>query len=104
MLTRDSVIVSLGVPYHSWRITHGRHHAATGHMTRDEVYVPSTRSELGLPPLDPIKENLVGSRVTEEVQRELWEALGDSPMSAAYGAATYLVSYNFVDPVCASEY
>lgn len=34
------------VPYHSWRISHGRHHAATGHMTRDEVFVPKTRSNL----------------------------------------------------------
>lgn len=37
------------VPYHSWRISHGRHHAATGHVTRDEVFVPKTRSELGAP-------------------------------------------------------
>lgn len=34
------------VPYHSWRISHGRHHAATGHMARDEVFVPKTRSML----------------------------------------------------------
>lgn len=37
------------VPYHSWRISHGRHHAATGHVTRDEVFVPKTRSEYGAP-------------------------------------------------------
>ncbi|GAA5868528.1 hypothetical protein JCM8547_003175 [Rhodosporidiobolus lusitaniae] len=35
------------VPYHSWRISHARHHAATGHMTRDEVFVPRTASYLG---------------------------------------------------------
>jgi omega-6 fatty acid desaturase (delta-12 desaturase) len=28
---------------------HGRHHAATGHLTRDEVFVPRTRSQLGYP-------------------------------------------------------
>jgi hypothetical protein len=37
------------VPYHSWRISHGQHHAATGHMTRDQVFVPRTRSQLGHP-------------------------------------------------------
>lgn len=25
------------VPYHSWRISHSRHHKATGHMSRDQV-------------------------------------------------------------------
>lgn len=36
---------ALGVPYHSWRISHGRHHAATGHIHRDEVFVPRTREQ-----------------------------------------------------------
>lgn len=34
------------VPYHSWRITHGRHHKNTSHMKRDEVFVPRTRSQI----------------------------------------------------------
>lgn len=42
---------ALLVPYHSWRISHGRHHAATGHLTRDEVFVPKTRSEIGVGPM-----------------------------------------------------
>ncbi|GAA5849384.1 hypothetical protein JCM3766R1_006062 [Sporobolomyces carnicolor] len=33
------------VPYHSWRISHARHHAATGHMDRDQVFVPRTLDE-----------------------------------------------------------
>jgi omega-6 fatty acid desaturase (delta-12 desaturase) len=33
------------VPYHSWRISHSKHHAGTGHFERDEVFVPATRSE-----------------------------------------------------------
>ncbi|PCH40283.1 delta12-fatty acid desaturase [Wolfiporia cocos MD-104 SS10] len=81
----------LGVPYHSWRITHAKHHASTGHMTQDQVFVPKTRSQLGLPPFDPTKEDLWGSSVTEEVKRELYEALGDSPIGAALGAASYLL-------------
>ena len=82
---------SLGVPYHAWRISHSQHHAATGHMTNDQVYVPRTRSELGLPPLDPSREDLLGSYVTEEVMKELWEALGDSPVGAVINSAMYLV-------------
>ncbi|KAK9379289.1 fatty acid desaturase-domain-containing protein [Kockiozyma suomiensis] len=31
---------SLFVPYHSWRLTHSKHHKATGHLTRDTVFVP----------------------------------------------------------------
>jgi len=42
---------ALLVPYHSWRISHAQHHAATGHMTRDQVFVPKTRSQRGLTPL-----------------------------------------------------
>ncbi|KAK9239415.1 fatty acid desaturase-domain-containing protein [Lipomyces kononenkoae] len=30
----------LFVPYHSWRITHSKHHKATGHLARDMVFVP----------------------------------------------------------------
>lgn len=82
---------ALGVPYHSWRITHAKHHASTGHMTQDQVFVPSTRSDLGLPPLDPAREDLLGSRVTEEVKKELWEALGDSPIGAILSPASYLI-------------
>lgn len=65
-------------------------------MTQDQVFVPSTRSELGLKPLDPLKEDRLGSRVSEEVKQELWEALGDSPIGAALGSASYLVSRIFL--------
>ncbi|KAI9291714.1 delta-12 fatty acid desaturase [Neoconidiobolus thromboides FSU 785] len=33
------------VPYHSWRISHARHHAHTGHLHEDQVFVPIRRSE-----------------------------------------------------------
>ncbi|GAA6061442.1 hypothetical protein JCM10212_002023 [Sporobolomyces blumeae] len=36
------------VPYHSWRISHAKHHAATGHMDRDEVFVPRTAEQRGV--------------------------------------------------------
>jgi len=38
------------VPYYSWKISHAGHHGATGHMTKDQVFVPPTRSQMGLPP------------------------------------------------------
>ncbi|KAI9025099.1 delta-12-fatty acid desaturase [Phycomyces nitens] len=40
------------VPYYSWKFSHSKHHKATGHLTRDMVFVPKTRSERGLPPRD----------------------------------------------------
>jgi omega-6 fatty acid desaturase (delta-12 desaturase) len=35
---------ALLVPYFSWKISHGKHHKATGHIERDMVFVPKTRS------------------------------------------------------------
>ncbi|KAI8054670.1 fatty acid desaturase-domain-containing protein [Syncephalis plumigaleata] len=36
------------VPFHSWRISHATHHAHTNHMTKDQVFVPKTRAQMGL--------------------------------------------------------
>jgi omega-6 fatty acid desaturase (delta-12 desaturase) len=36
---------ALLVPYFSWKISHGKHHKATGNMERDMVFVPKTREE-----------------------------------------------------------
>jgi len=33
------------VPYFSWKISHGKHHKATGNMERDMVFVPRTREQ-----------------------------------------------------------
>ncbi|KAF8215140.1 delta-12 fatty acid desaturase protein [Mycena galopus ATCC 62051] len=82
---------AVGVPYHSWRITHGKHHASTAHMTQDQVWVPKTRSESGLAPLDPKREDRLGARASAEVQKELWEALGDSPIGASSQIAMTLL-------------
>ncbi|CAH1760051.1 12234_t:CDS:2 [Entrophospora sp. SA101] len=40
---------ALLVPYHSWRISHSKHHKHTGHITKDQVFVPKTRSRRGIP-------------------------------------------------------
>ena len=84
------------MPYHSWRISHAKHHACTGHMTEDQVFVPKTRSELGLPKFDAANETLDGSSVSIKVMDELKEAIGDAPISAAFGAFSYLV-FTFFD-------
>jgi len=63
------------VPYHSWRISHGRHHAATGHMTRDEVFVPATLSEVKLVPAGERKKAVVNGL-------ELEDLLEDTPIYA----------------------
>ena len=63
-------------------------------MTQDQVFVPPTRSDLGLPPFDPSKEDLLGARVVSEVKKEMWEALGDSPIGAALESASYLASFH----------
>ena len=36
---------ALLVPYFSWKISHGKHHKATGNIARDMVFVPKTRDE-----------------------------------------------------------
>ena len=63
-------------------------------MTQDQVFVPKTRSELNLPPLDPAREDIAGEHVSKEVMAEMWEALGDSPISAAFQGATRLVGFH----------
>ncbi|KAJ7487804.1 fatty acid desaturase-domain-containing protein [Mycena latifolia] len=83
---------ALGVPYHSWRISHAKHHAATGHMTQDQVFVPWTRSQMGLPPLDSARDDVLGSNVSEAVQSEIWEAIGDSPIYAFLQCVVYLLA------------
>ncbi|KAG0366015.1 omega3 desaturase [Gamsiella multidivaricata] len=43
---------ALLVPYQAWQMSHSKHHKGTGSMTKDVVFIPATRSYLGLPPLE----------------------------------------------------
>lgn len=65
-------------------------------MTQDQVYVPWTRSEMGLPPLNPEKEDIMGRNVSEEIKSEFFEAIGDSPIGAFLTVAKYLVGYSLL--------
>jgi hypothetical protein len=60
-------------------------------MTQDQVFVPRTRSDRGLPPLNPDGESLLGASIRKEVLKELHEAIGDSPIGAVLGSGSYLV-------------
>ncbi|KAK0522444.1 hypothetical protein OC834_006276 [Tilletia horrida] len=60
---------ALLVPYHSWRISHARHHAATGHLTRDEVFVPRTRAQRGLKPLKPLVSEDEDPKAAEQAEK-----------------------------------
>jgi len=73
------------VPYHAWRISHGRHHAATGHLTRDEVFVPKTRKMRGLPEVQEEGE-VQGINISARRQLELREAIEESPLATLFNA------------------
>lgn len=58
------------VPYFSWKISHGKHHKATGHMERDMVFVPKTRDQFS-------------SRVGK-LAHELHELTEETPLATAF--------------------
>lgn len=72
------------VPYHSWRISHSKHHSGAGHMKRDQVFVPKTRSETKALKLDfeDVDEKIIaGADVPKEEQLRLSEVLEDAPLT-----------------------
>ena len=75
---------SLLVPYFSWQISHGKHHKATGHLAKDMVFVPKTRSLViklhgGNPADFPSDEDL-----TEEQENRLYDLIEDAPIVSLY--------------------
>mmetsp|Transcript_6732 Transcript_6732/g.8520 ORF Transcript_6732/g.8520 Transcript_6732/m.8520 type:complete len:417 (-) Transcript_6732:2607-3857(-) len=58
----------LMVPYFSWKFSHSKHHKATGHLTRDMVFVPYT------------KEEFVKSKNANHID----DIVGDSPIYTLY--------------------
>ena len=60
-------------------------------MTQDQAYIPRTRSQRGLPPLNSDGESLLGVSINNDIMKELHEAIGDSPIGAALYAGSILV-------------
>ena len=60
---------ALLVPYFSWKISHGKHHKATGNIERDMVFVPKTRE-------------VYSSRV-KKMAHELAELTEETPIATA---------------------
>jgi omega-6 fatty acid desaturase / acyl-lipid omega-6 desaturase (Delta-12 desaturase) len=77
---------ALLVPYFSWQISHGKHHKATGHMTKDMVFVPKTLSTVvrrhGGDPADFSLEN--AEEMTEEQENKLYDLIEDAPLVSLY--------------------
>jgi len=92
----------LMVPYFSWKYSHSKHHKATGHMTKDMVFIPYT------------KEDFVKKRGVEKVS----EIMEDSPIwsllvlifQQLFGLQTYLAinatgqSYEGYSKIAKSHY
>ncbi|KAF9030618.1 fatty acid desaturase-domain-containing protein [Panaeolus papilionaceus] len=62
---------AMWTPYFSWRISHHRHHSNHASMERDEVYVPKTREDLGIP-----------DKPTDQIDWD--EIFGDTPIYTLY--------------------
>ena len=58
------------VPYFSWKISHGKHHKATGNLARDMVFIPATRADYA-------------SRVGKTVA-EISELVEEAPLKSAF--------------------
>ena len=70
------------VPYFSWQITHGKHHKSTGHMTKDMVFVPKTRSHVvQLRGGDPT-EFPPDDEMTEEQENKLYDLIEEAPITS----------------------
>ncbi|KAL7666502.1 Fatty acid desaturase domain-containing protein [[Candida] zeylanoides] len=85
------------VPYFSWKFSHSKHHKATGHLTKDMVFIPYTKEEF---------VELKGKSQISEVMEEspLW-SFAVLVFQQLGGLQTYLASnatgqvypgYNFV--------
>jgi omega-6 fatty acid desaturase / acyl-lipid omega-6 desaturase (Delta-12 desaturase) len=76
---------ALLVPYFSWQITHGKHHKSTGHLTKDMVFVPKTRSRVilnrGGNPLEFPQQD---EEMTEDQENKLFDLIEDTPIASLY--------------------
>jgi omega-6 fatty acid desaturase (delta-12 desaturase) len=64
------------VPYHPWRISHAKHHASTGHIGQDQVFVPKRRQVI---------------RPEDKPESPMWEAIESSPLYVIFNVGMYLL-------------
>ncbi|RPA84242.1 oleate delta-12 desaturase [Ascobolus immersus RN42] len=74
---------ALLVPYYSWKISHSKHHKATGHMERDMVFVPKTRIQ---------KFEAYGKQFGELVEETPISALFNLFLQQLFGWPMYLLT------------
>jgi fatty acid desaturase len=73
----------LWTPYFSWRLSHARHHATHASIEKDEVYVPKTRSDLGIPQHSTVLVHGADGQVKEE-EIDWEEIFEDTPIYTLY--------------------
>ena len=75
---------SLLVPYFAWQITHSKHHKATGHLSKDTVFVPKTLTSLIMRRgADPAYFSL-NEEMTEEQENKLYSLIEEAPIVSLY--------------------
>jgi omega-6 fatty acid desaturase / acyl-lipid omega-6 desaturase (Delta-12 desaturase) len=76
---------ALLVPYFSWQITHGKHHKATGHVTKDMVFVPKTRSRvIQIRGGNPNEFQCDESEMTEEQENKMYDLIEEAPIATLW--------------------
>ena len=74
------------VPYFSWKISHGKHHKATGNIERDMVFVPSTREQYAA------KWKLMAHELSELVEDTPVKTATDLVLQQLFGWPIYLLN------------
>ena len=77
---------ALLVPYFSWKISHGKHHKATGHLERDMVFVPKTRQEISS------KMGYYAHEVSELAEETPIATLGNLIAQQLFGWPMYIIT------------
>lgn len=77
---------ALLVPYFSWKISHGKHHKATGNMERDMVFIPKTRDQYAS------RMGLLAHNLNELMEETPIQAASNLILQQLFGWPMYLIS------------
>lgn len=78
---------ALLVPYFSWKFSHARHHQMTGHLAKDMVFVPKTRSaKIASKGADPADYPVEAPAGVDEHEHEskFMELIEETPLATAW--------------------